>query len=185
MTMSWLMRDINPREVRNAVAFFSIAFLFLHLNGVFFDLAESAKFHERVNEYGIPLAVFLYSLKLLSLMTLPFNIHMLIYTLFWRKEKLLTLKSLPKSCLCFRIVTRGEFPQLVNDNVQRLLDLLKKFEFSNFLIEVVANKAVHLAFHDNDKVRELVVPHDYNTKNGTKYKARSVFRNRMGSNNVC
>jgi hypothetical protein len=109
---------------------------------------------------------------MLALLSLPHNIQMLIFSLFYRKEKLsrTSISFFPKVRICLRIVTRGDYPLMVKESVENILDLMKKFDFSNFLIEVLANKAIYLP--RNEKVREIVVPNDYTTLNGSKYKAR-------------
>lgn len=166
-----ILSKICPKQCRNVAIFFSLSFLFLKLVG-FFDFNECKKSAERIDQYGLPFSIFLYTLKMLALLSLPNNIQMLIFSLFYRKEKLprTSISFFPKVRICFRIVTRGDYPQMVKESVENILDLMKKFEFSNFLIEVLANKSIYLA--SNEKVRELVVPVDYTTLNGSKYKAR-------------
>lgn len=167
-----MLEKICLRQVRNAVAFFSISFLALDMLG-FLEYRETEKSAKRIEEYGLPLCIFLYSLKIVSFLTIPINTQSMICSLFYRQEKLPAVpSSLPTDRICFRIVTRGNYPQMVKDNVQWLLDLTKKFEFSNFLIEVVTNKAINVP--KQDRVRELVVPADYMTKKQSKYKARLI-----------
>jgi egghead protein (zeste-white 4 protein) len=166
-----ILKDICPKQVQNLVIFFSLFWLFLkYVN--FFEYHETEMSAERISQYGLPFSIFIYTLKMISLLTLPFNIQMILASLFYRQENLSSASIVfPKDRLCFRIVTRGDYPQLVKENVERILDLMKKFEFDKFLIEVVANKAIYLPEYD-EKVRELVVPEEYTTKNGSKYKAR-------------
>lgn len=165
-----MFENICLKQIRTAVAFFAIALLLLKLFG-FLEFKESKIGAQRVEEYGVFFSVILYSLKMISFITIPFNLQFLICTLYYKQEKLLTTPpSLPKDCLCFRIVTRGDYPKMVKTNIDTLLNLMKKFEFSNYLIEVVTNKPINVP--REEKVREVVVPDEYKTKNGSKYKAR-------------
>lgn len=168
-----ILSKISLRQVRNVAIFFPLSLLSLKLMGLL-DFEEWEKKSKRIEQYGLLFSTFLYTIKMLTLITLPLNLKMLFFSLFYRKQKPLPLSSIsfPKNLICFRIVTRGDYPLLVKENVENILNLMKKFEFANFLIEVVANKAINLP--EYEKVRELVVPDAYTTPNGSKYKARYI-----------
>ncbi|KAK6970788.1 beta-1 4-mannosyltransferase egh [Biomphalaria glabrata] len=74
--------------------------------------------------------------------------------------------------LCFRVVTRGLYPDLVQKNVQLNLQTCKNLGLKNFVIQVVSDASIHLSTDENSK--ELVVPENYATKNGTLFKARAL-----------
>lgn len=99
------------------------------------------------------------------------NLFILYGTLFYNKSQKIQF-CLPEKRLCFRFVTRGDFPILVKENVEELESLLGKFKLTNYIIEVVCNKSIGLV--GREQVRELVVPVDYTTPNGTKFKARNL-----------
>jgi len=87
------------------------------------------------------------------------------------KEK----KGLDFTILCFRIVTKGDYPDMVHANVRGLLILLEQNKVENFIIQAVCNKSIYLQQTiDHPKVKELVVPESYTTQNGTKFKARNL-----------
>ncbi|XP_067663233.1 beta-1,4-mannosyltransferase egh-like [Haliotis asinina] len=73
---------------------------------------------------------------------------------------------------CFRVVTRGLFPELVRENVERNLQICTSVGLQNFMFEVVTDIPVNLP--KNPRTRELVVPHNYTTRNGTLFKARAL-----------
>jgi egghead protein (zeste-white 4 protein) len=75
--------------------------------------------------------------------------------------------------ICFRVVTKGDFPELVRTNVQRNVNTCLDAGLENFMVEVVTDKSVNLAANDL-QTRELVVPTDYKTKSGAMFKARAL-----------
>ena len=74
--------------------------------------------------------------------------------------------------ICFRVVTRGDFPELVRNNVDRNINTCRDAGLQNFLIEVVTDKSISLV--SGEKRREVVVPADYVTKSGALFKARAL-----------
>lgn len=74
--------------------------------------------------------------------------------------------------ICVRVVTRGDFAQLVRRNVQRNLKRCTAAGLENFMIEVVTDKAVGL--QPDRRVREVVVPTTYRTKTGALFKSRAL-----------
>jgi egghead protein (zeste-white 4 protein) len=67
--------------------------------------------------------------------------------------------------LCFRVVTRGLYPDLVKTNVERNIKTCYKVGLDNFKFEVVTDNALNLP--KSALVRELVVPNDYQTLNNS------------------
>jgi len=77
--------------------------------------------------------------------------------------------------LCFRIVTRGSYPHLVQDNVSKNYMTCVESGLVNFSIEVVTDNAIHLAKDPKeDRIRELVVPSNYRSSTGAMFKARAL-----------
>lgn len=72
---------------------------------------------------------------------------------------LLQVKPHEAPFLCIRVVTRGDYPGLVRDNVKRNLAMCLDTGIDNFVIEVVTDKAVY-----NEK--ELTIQADQSILNG-------------------
>lgn len=125
--------------------------------------------------YGYIGATILYLLRLFTFLTFPqvlFNfIGLTIYNAFPDK---VILKGSPLLApfICIRVVTRGDYPQLVKTNVNRNLNKCIEAGLENFQIEVVSDKPIGLMPHR--RVRELVVPSTYRTKSGALFKARAL-----------
>ncbi|XP_072392301.1 beta-1,4-mannosyltransferase egh [Diabrotica undecimpunctata] len=126
-------------------------------------------------QYGVFGATLLYILRFLTFLPLPqviFNcLGLTLYNAFPEK---VVLKGSPLLApfICIRIVTRGDFPQLVKNNVVRNMNKCLDAGLENFLIEVVTDKSIGLDTHR--RTREVVVPADYRTKSGALYKARAL-----------
>lgn len=160
------LNQFSCRQIFNIIAFFTSSFAFLYASGFLYD--EDL---DPLDDYGPYLTYILYTLKLIVLLALGPNLFILYGTIFFNHPRSRPFRP-PSQCISFRIVTRGDFPDLVKENVNMLIELLNKLDLTNYVIEVVCNKAVNLP--TKDKVRELVVPLDYCPANGCKYKARNL-----------
>lgn len=126
-------------------------------------------------EYGLLGATILYILRLITFLPLPqvlFNcVGLTFYNAFPDK---VVLKGSPLLApfICIRVVTRGDFPQLVKNNVNRNMNKCLDAGLENFMIEVVSDKPVGLEQHR--RIREVIVPADYHTKSGALFKARAL-----------
>ena len=96
---------------------------------------------------------------------------LLLYDTFPEK---VTLKGSPLLApfVCVRIVTRGDYPELVRANALRNMNTCLTVGMENFMVEVVSDKPIHLAKHA--RLKELVVPTSYQTKSGALFKARAL-----------
>ncbi|XP_035731806.1 beta-1,4-mannosyltransferase egh-like isoform X2 [Vespa mandarinia] len=125
--------------------------------------------------YGFFGALILYLLRSVTFLSLPqvlFNFFGLtIYNAFPDK---VILKGSPLLApfICIRIVTRGDYPQLVKTNVNRNLNKCIEAGLENFQIEVVSDKPIGLVSHR--RIREIVVPANYRTSSGALFKARAL-----------
>jgi egghead protein (zeste-white 4 protein) len=125
--------------------------------------------------YGCRKAALLYAFKLITL--LPFPIILLgilglvAYNTFPNDLELTKYTNLDPF-ICFRVVTRGNYPQLVAKNVKRNVNLCKKNYLAKFIVEVITDNDLSLPIDDH--IRKFVVPENYNTKTGVKYKARAL-----------
>ena len=107
--------------------------LFLAAVLISFELLSGGiSFGEKVDEinpwivYGVPLTLFLYIIRLLTFLALPQVIFNLLgLTLYNAFPEKIVLKGSPLLApfLCIRVVTRGDFPDLVKRNVIRNLNL--------------------------------------------------------------
>nr|XP_027200168.1 beta-1,4-mannosyltransferase egh-like [Dermatophagoides pteronyssinus] len=125
--------------------------------------------------YGRYLAWFLYIFRLLTLLPLPqvlFNFFGLICFNAFPDEPRLEKIPLIMPFICIRTVTRGDYPELVNKNVERNLNLCLDKGLENFIIEIVSDKLFDVP--KNPRIRLTVVPSDYQTKSGALFKARAL-----------
>ncbi|RZF38815.1 hypothetical protein LSTR_LSTR000518 [Laodelphax striatellus] len=125
--------------------------------------------------YGYLGASLLYFLRLLTFLPLPqVLLNFAGLTLYNAFPDKVILKGSPLLApfICIRIVTRGDFPQLVKANVERNMAKCTEAGLENFLLEVVTDKRVGLPVHR--RIREVVVPTTYKTKSGALFKARAL-----------
>lgn len=128
-----------------------------------------------IETYGLFGTIVLYICRVLTFLSLPqvlFNfVGLTVYNAFPDK---VILKGSPLLApfICIRIVTRGDFPQLVKTNISKNMTKCTDAGLENFLIEVVTDKALGLPSHR--RVREIVVPSAYRTKTGALFKARAL-----------
>lgn len=125
--------------------------------------------------YGYFWCLVLYLLRILTFLPFPqvlFNfIGLTCYNAFPDK---VTLKGSPLLApyLCIRVVTRGDYAQLVKENVFRNIARCNEAGLENYIVEVVTDKRIGLPAHR--RIREVVVPSDYRTKSGALFKARAL-----------
>ncbi|XP_078042837.1 beta-1,4-mannosyltransferase egh [Augochlora pura] len=126
-------------------------------------------------QYGFVGALTLYLLRTLTFLSFPqvlFNfIGLTIYNAFPDKV-ILNGSPLLAPFICIRVVTRGDYPQLVQENVMRNLNKCIETGVENFQIEVVTDKPIGLSHHQ--RIREVVVPPNYCTSSGALFKARAL-----------
>lgn len=126
-------------------------------------------------EYGSLGCSLLFGLRLLVLLALPqVLLNFVGLTAFdaFPGPVALAGSSLLTPLVCVRIVTRGDYPALVRENVARNMAQCLEAGLDNFLIEVVTDKPIGLPRHR--RIRELVVPAAYRPKSGALYKARAL-----------
>lgn len=126
-------------------------------------------------QYGVAAVVVLYIFKLLILLSFPqtiFNFCGLMWYNAFPDKVVLKNAPLLAPAICIRIVTRGDFPDLVKENVSRNLKTCSDVGLESFIIEVVSDKPIGLKPHP--RVREVVVFPEYQTKTGALFKARAL-----------
>lgn len=128
-----------------------------------------------IKDYGVFLTIILYTLRLLSILPLPLcichAIGLIIYNVFPEKSPIRG-SPLLAPFISIRVVTRGDFPELVRRNVLRNINLCLDLGLDKFIVEVVTDKAINLA--KNPRIREIVVPNDYTPKTNCRYKSRAL-----------
>ena len=87
------------------------------------------------------------------------------------------------SRICFRVVTRGDYPELVRNNCYRNINTCQDVGLRNFYVEVVTDKSISIA--ENESVREVVVPSNYTTRSGAMFKARALQYALEDEVNIC
>ncbi|KAL1110469.1 hypothetical protein AAG570_007997 [Ranatra chinensis] len=125
--------------------------------------------------YGYIGAFVLYALRLVAFLALPqVLLNLAGLTLYNAFPDKVTLKGSPLLApfICIRIVTRGDYPQLVSTNVRRNLTKCLDAGLEHFMIEVVTDKPIGLP--KDRRIIETVVPKDYRTKSGALFKARAL-----------
>ncbi len=128
-----------------------------------------------LESYGIPGCFLLYFIRVLALLSLPQYIFIILGLTFYNAfPSNIKLKGKPpqKPLICIRVITRGNYPKLVQDNVVTNMKICSKIGLENFLIEVVTEKSVGLL--DMPRVREIILPPSYKPKNGALFKARAL-----------
>ncbi|CAH2092080.1 unnamed protein product [Euphydryas editha] len=163
------------QHLLHCALYLSFIFLFLVFAGAI-NLDDKEKpYIDPWETYGIYGASILYILRLLTFLTIPQVLcnfgGLILFNTFPGKVK---LKGSPLLApfICIRVVTRGDFPELVKENVSRNMNKCIDVGMENFMIEVVTDKAINLPKHR--RIREVVVPTEYKTKTGAMFKARAL-----------
>lgn len=125
--------------------------------------------------FGLTIAILIFVLRTISLIiTSPFIYFGVLASLFYTAKQPNSKPRIPESTICFRVVTRGMFPQMVNDNLNKHMSLFKSYEGLRYTYEIVTDMPVYINNQLSDRIFEVLVPSDYNTKSGAKYKARAL-----------
>lgn len=128
-----------------------------------------------VATYGLLWTIFLYSFRFLIFLPLPLCVchvcGLLFYNVFPEKQAIRG-SPLLAPFVSIRVVTRGDFPELVRRNVNRNMATCLDLGMDKFIIEIVTDKAINLPRHG--RIREIVVPDEYRTKSNAKYKSRAL-----------
>lgn len=125
--------------------------------------------------YGLVPTLVLYTLRALTLLTLPqvmFNFCGLMFYNAFPDKVVLKGSPLLAPFICIRVVTRGDFGDLVKANVVRNMNTCLDAGLENFLVEVVTDNAIGMP--ENRRSREVVVPKEYKTATGAMFKSRAL-----------
>lgn len=122
-------------------------------------------------KYGRTYSISYYIIKLTFSVLLTILSLFNLFSLFF-KTKRISKPDIPKQKVCFRVVTRGTYPDLVKENMKINLSILSSYEKFNYTYEVVTDTPIDIK--NLDRCYEVIVPSEYKTKNGAKYKARAL-----------
>lgn len=170
----WLSCN-NVMHVCCLMLYCAVFWVVSHIFGIFSSTHLSEPEPWPVDRYGHALTVVLYLLRYLVVTPFLFSIFnclgIVCFSVFPPKPRL-QRSPLLGPFLCFRVVTRGLFPQLVRENLEHNLAVCNNVDLQNFLFEVVTDLPIHLP--KTSRVREVVVPSEYRTRRGTLFKARAL-----------
>lgn len=86
-----------------------------------------------------------------------------------------SIHKLPGVKLYFRYVTRGQNPALVAETTARACQILASLLMpQEWIIEVVSDRWLDVEQPSNGQVRLIIVPSDYQTPSGAKFKGRAL-----------
>lgn len=165
---------IHCSVLYSLIIYYVYRFTFAKSNGSDDDL-------DPFEEYGAALTYLLYICRVLIFLPLPqclFNFFGL--TFYNAFINTVELKGSPQLTpfICFRVVTRGDYPELVKKNLQRNLKTCLDIGLENFTFEVATDQTLHLPIQN--RVREVLIPRSYQTKTGALFKVGLLdilFRN--------
>ncbi|XP_064607717.1 beta-1,4-mannosyltransferase egh-like [Liolophura sinensis] len=164
---------MNSSRVQHAaVVSLFLLLLMLFVSGAF---TKEDKQLNPLEEYGILVTLITYFLRVITLAAVPLSVANFLGIIFFNTfPEPPTLKGSPLLApfICFRVVTKGDFPELVKDNLRRNMETCCQAGVDNCMFEVVTDKAIHLAKMPG--VREIVVPDTYVTSQGSLFKARAL-----------
>jgi egghead protein (zeste-white 4 protein) len=126
--------------------------------------------------YSLPITILLYSIRLLTLLPLPLMIFNMIGFIFFNifEEPYLQCSPQLTPMICIRVVTRGNYPLLVRDTIKHNITVCDSVGLTNFSFEVITNKYLSLLDNCDSRVKQVVIPQNYCTKNGSLFKARAL-----------
>jgi egghead protein (zeste-white 4 protein) len=131
------------------------------------------------DRYGVLVTLFLYFCRVIPLCALPnvvFNLAgQVLFCIFPRGFVPFRSKPDVPPHLRIRVVTRGDFPELVKRNVARNIATCVRAGVPDFAVEVVTDRPVRIppsSQHPHVVVREIVVPASYQPKSGALFKVR-------------
>jgi egghead protein (zeste-white 4 protein) len=150
-----------------------VVFIFTEEAGAF--RGNCSFFQDPFQKYGIWITVALYFTRYLTFITFPlsfFNFLGIVLYNTWPKTPTLKGSVLHDHFICFRVVTKGIYPNLVKKNVERNINICSSIGLFNFIFEIVTEKAIDIP--KSMFIKEIVVPFNYRTSRKTLYKARAL-----------
>lgn len=84
-----------------------------------------------------------------------------------------TIETVNLPHFCLRVVTRGLYPELIQQNVVKNFQTCIESGLINFSIEIVTDTQLAIS-HPDTRIRQIVVPSSYRTSTGALFKARAL-----------
>ena len=166
--MSSLKEDFSIKRFLGFLCANLICFLIAYKTGVFIPSINP------IQKYGFTFAATFYLLKIMtSIARFLFKIYVVGSTFFVDDKNKGKTPKIPNKTICFRVVTRGTYPRIIKKNLEYNLSVIKGFENLKYTYEVVTDKKIG-DIDTTEKCYEVVVPDDYSTKTGAKFKARAL-----------
>jgi egghead protein (zeste-white 4 protein) len=126
-------------------------------------------------EYGRALTLLLIAIKIIAFLAIPqmlTNLFGLVCYNAFPNPVVLKESILLAPFICIRVVTRGDYPDLVKKNVMRNINTCLAVGLENFMVEIATDKAINVQKHR--RIREIVVPKAYEPKSGAMFKSRAL-----------
>lgn len=177
----------TTKHILHCSLLLSVILIFELLSGgitLWYSDNSSASFDPFLS-YGVLTAYLLYIIRFLALLSLPQCVcNFLGLTLYNAFPDKVVLKGTPLLApfICIRTVTRGDYHQLIRNNVNKNMNTCLSVGLENFILEVVTDKPIGLLKHP--RIREVVVPNNYRTKTGALFKARALQYCLEDENNI-
>lgn len=169
--MAW--KDFSAKRFLTCLVVLAFCFYIKTLKG--YEQPDSERVFEK---YGRTYSICFYTFKTLcTICTAIFAYFNLITSFFSSNDKVKTRENSGKQLsktICFRVVTRGTFPDLVKTNLDINMSILKQYPGLKYTYEIVTDISIGLGNVKKSHVYEVVVPNGYVTKNNARYKARAL-----------
>ncbi|KAL3864897.1 hypothetical protein ACJMK2_006544 [Sinanodonta woodiana] len=137
--------------------------------------SHNPKWWDGIDTYGYVGFMFLFCFKIVPCLSLPFtvmNTIALTFTNLWPDTPQLEVNKSDIPNICFRVVTRGLYKNLVIRTLERNIETCLKTGLEKFKFEVVTD--IPLQLRTSMFVQEIVVPKTYATKLNSQFKARAL-----------
>ena len=172
----------NVKHFLHCVLLLSVIFFFeIQSSGIklWYSDNDPGEFDPFV-KYGYKFAWFLYLLRIITLLPLPQFLGnffgLILYNAFPEHNSIDKI-PLVVPFISIRTVTRGDYPDLIRKNVMRNLQTCLSLNLEDFIIEIVSDK--HFDIPKDSRIRLIVVPTTYQTKNGALFKVGCSFAERF------
>ena len=159
----------NTKHLAHCFVLYTVIFFYVYK----FTFSKNGKEIDPFEQYGAIWTYLLYFFRVLIFLVLPqclFNLFGL--TFYNAFINTVELKGSPQLApfICFRVVTRGDYPDLVKKNLQRNLKTCLDIGLENFTFEIATDQTLQLPIQN--RVREILIPKSYQTKTGALFKVR-------------
>ena len=145
-------------------------------NGFFFfmSLRKDPSADADKKEQVLVLKLLSYFTGALILLSFPFTLLNILGLVFLNPFSEPTKRKIGDNVpfVCFRVVTKGMYPKLVQETTFQNIEVCRRVGLKNFKFEIVTDKSVCVGKHQD--IRETVVPDNYQTQNNALYKARAL-----------